>query len=776
MNRAAREQERVVLGTEVAFFALSVATAIGFCRVFVGWSFLPPMVLAAGCSHLLAGACRRRGWNVGLAALASVVALALFVTLAFYRDTSFYGLPTATTWNTLTTDLQTSWGQFSTAISPVNADAGYLVAAIGALWVAAFLADSFAFRALAALEAILPTGILFVFASALGADRLRFFSTALWLIAAAIAFALHRTMADEAGGWLAGLRRGTLSSVVRTSALLGIAAVVAGLVLGPLLPGAGEKALLDTRGPGNGTRQTISPLVDIRGRIVDRSDVEAFSVVTSDPTYWRLTALGDFDGRTWTSDRGFGDAGGRLAGGVSDSVSKPVVQDVTISALDAIWLPAAYAPARIEASVPLRYDSDTASLVVRDGNQVEPGTTYRVESEVPELTPELLQQSTAAPPPSIAREYLGLPSTKNFPNDLRKLATEIMSTGTTPYAKAVLLQNWFRENFTYDLAVPPGSSSNAIERFLRARRGYCEQFAGTYAAFARVVGLPSRVAVGFTEGALGPDGAYHVTGKYAHAWPEIYFTGIGWVPFEPTPSRGLPGAESYTGVPAAQEGQQPTATPTTVPTATTVAGGPAVSRPFNPNELVPINPLGGATFAEPTSSGPNWLLVVGIIAGVLLLLAGLWLVAVPRVVRARWDRRRRAATTGADRVLVSWHEATDVLARSGTPAQASETPLEFADRLADAGEPDGALLRAMADNATVAAYSGGDVPEEMVGATDDARRSLEHDVLSRASWRNRLLWRADPRPALRRRLPGDPAAPSEDGDDDRVLETVGRRL
>ena len=87
------------------------------------------------------------------------------------------------------------------------------------------------------------------------------------------------------------------------------------------------------------------------------------------------------------------------------------------------------------------------------------------------------------------------------------------------------------------------------------RKGYCEQFAGTFAAFARSLGLPARVAVGFTQGTLGPDGLYHVEGKHAHAWPEVYFSGIGWVPFEPTPTRGAPGDEIFTGVPTAAGGR-----------------------------------------------------------------------------------------------------------------------------------------------------------------------------------------------------------------------------
>jgi transglutaminase-like putative cysteine protease len=108
---------------------------------------------------------------------------------------------------------------------------------------------------------------------------------------------------------------------------------------------------------------------------------------------------------------------------------------------------------------------------------------------------------------------------------------------------------WFRA-FTYDRSFRAGHSLNVMQEFLAQRRGYCEQFAGTYAAFARVVGLPSRVAVGFTQGEQRDDGRYYVQGKHAHAWPEIYFDGVGWVPFEPTPGRANPAAQQYTGIEA----------------------------------------------------------------------------------------------------------------------------------------------------------------------------------------------------------------------------------
>ncbi len=755
MSRPAQEQAKALVATELAFFALTVAAAVGFARLFDGWSFLPPLVLAAAGAHLLGAACRRRGWNVLVASLVSLAGLAELVTLAFFRSTSAYGLPTRATWDAAWASIEVAWNSFPTAIAPVPTTTGYLVAAVIGVWAVAFLADCFAFRALAAIEAILPSAILFVFAAALGADRLRLFCTALWLGAAVLAFALHRTMAQDGGGWLAGIRRGTVASIVKTAAILGAAVIALALVIGPVLPGAGQDALLDTKQGGSGTRQTVSPLVDIRGRIVDRTDIEAFTVASDGKSYWRLTALDDFDGRLWTSERGYGDADGRLGGGLPEALTLPVTQTVTITNLDAIWLPAAYSPERIDSPDKVRYDDETASIVTRR-NDVEPGTTYRVVSRVPNLAPEVLQQANEPAPGDVTRDYLDLPS--DYPDTLRLLAAQIAGPGVTPYDKAKRLQDYFQQ-FTYDVSVPSGSSTNAIERFIQARRGYCEQFAGTFAAFARSLGIPSRVAVGFTPGELRADGLYHVLGKHAHAWPEVYFSGIGWVPFEPTPSRGIPGAESYTNVPAAQEGEAAVAPPATVPSATSVPTSPTTVDPnFDPDlGLLPLGGLGGSGSTERDQGMATWAKVglIGLVTA--LVLGGLWLLVAPRLYRARWDRRHRDAATGADKVLVSWWEATDVLGRDGTPAAPSETPLEFADRLTAAGTRDADLVRSMAGNVTVAAYAGDDVDDDVVAETDEARQKLEQRRWARFTWVDKLRWRADPRPVLRRHLPGDAA-------------------
>jgi transglutaminase-like putative cysteine protease len=178
------------------------------------------------------------------------------------------------------------------------------------------------------------------------------------------------------------------------------------------------------------------------------------------------------------------------------------------------------------------------------------GLSYTVESVVPRYDVARLRAADEPPTGDIAERYLALPAA--FPAELVDQARGITAGATTRYDRAIALQDWFR-SFTYDRSFPAGSSHNDMQEFLAQRRGYCEQFAGTFAAFARVVGLPSRVAVGFTPGERGDDGRYYVQGRHAHAWPEIYFAGVGWVPFEPTPGRGNAAAVQYTGVAAAQD-------------------------------------------------------------------------------------------------------------------------------------------------------------------------------------------------------------------------------
>ena len=282
-----------------------------------------------------------------------------------------------------------------------------------------------------------------------------------------------------------------------------------------------------------------------------RSDEVAFVVRSTKPAYWRLGALSDFDGASWGlhSNVPLSEIDGPLAPGFEPEVNggERLTQTLEITGLDGPWLPAAFSPVRFEGPADVLFDVAGSSLVVESGTAN--GVEYSVDSLIPRYDPASLRAADAAPTGILAEEHLALPA--DFPAELAEQARSVTAGATTRYDQAIALQRWFR-GFTYDLSFSPGNSQDAMVEFVAERRGYCEQFAGTFAALARVLGLPSRVAVGFTPGEQAADGRYYVRGEHAHAWPEIYFEGVGWVPFEPTPGRGIPAAEQYTGVPAAQ--------------------------------------------------------------------------------------------------------------------------------------------------------------------------------------------------------------------------------
>jgi transglutaminase-like putative cysteine protease len=725
---------------ELAVAGLSVVTVLTCWRLFAGWDFVPVLVCAALLSHLIGALTRRAGWTAGPSLVASLAGLVFYVTLVQYRFTSFYGLPTRATWQAAQVDLRTAWDIFPTAIAPVAPTGGFITAMILLVWLLAHAADDFAHRADAPVETVVPSAVLFMVGTALGGDRHRLAAVALWLAAAAITVAVLRVERSEGAGWFGGTRRRAVSTAVRVGTVLAAAAVVVGVVAGPALPGASSDPLLDTR-QGRTSRTTLSPLVDIQGRLVNQSDSELFTVASPRPAYWRLTALDEYDLRIWRSSHTYGDAGGDLGGGVPDQLGTPLVQSFHITALDSAWLPAAFGPRSISIANRVRYDDQSASLFYR-GSSLPVGLSYNVNSVVPNLNGAALDATSGELPAAIAEHYLALPS--SFPDRFRDLADQITAGATTPYQQALALQNWFRTNFTYDVNVPAGHSANAIDAFLSQRRGYCEQFAGTYAAFARAIGLPSRVAVGFTPGDLGADGRYHVKGKHAHAWPEVYLNGIGWVAFEPTPGRGEPGAEGYTGVPAAQEGGAP-GTPEgsvpTTPTSTGTPGGPRVETGDEQILAVP-NLGGGRSSGSRSAASASTLQRLGaaLLAAAVLAIIGLLVAAFAR--DRAWRRRWATASSDPDRVLVTWRRTLEGLQRAGVEVAPSDTPREIAAHAAPAMN-DIQSLEELAEQATLAAYA------DDAAAADPARcERLRSDVqraaLARLSAPRRVVWRLRP--------------------------------
>ena len=415
-------------------------------------------------------------------------------------------------------------------------------------------------------------------------------------------------------------------------------------------------------------------------------------------------------------------------------------QEFVIGGLASIWLPAAFRPERIDGIDEVSYNQDTASLITPA--ETTDGAIYTVRSAIPTLTPELLATAPAQAPQDVIDQYLALPAIA--PRVVAE-ARRITDAHATPYAKARALQDHFHRGFRYDLNAKPGHDNRALENFLfTTKTGYCEQYAGAYAVMARAIGLPARVAVGFTPGELQSDGTYHVRDEHAHAWPEVYLHWFGWVNFEPTPGRGAPNATPYTGRPEAQDESNDQGTvETTAPPTTAPAPGeenPTTLPDFGGDQnTVDTSPDEGDGLSEVEKAA---LMVLG--------LAALWAVIVP-FLHVQRRRARRKAPGAAAAVLADWADTVEVLSAAGVGRRPSETMQEYADRAArSAGlQPDPArALRSLASDAAYAAYAPADLPSQVVERSAGSARAVKTAVLDQVSVTERMVWMLDPRALL----------------------------
>ncbi len=291
--------------------------------------------------------------------------------------------------------------------------------------------------------------------------------------------------------------------------------------------------------------------------------------------YWRATTLDDYTGLVWDEDLQTGeaserdeiDASGPLLPEAAGNEDEWVRQEFTIEALRDSRLPASAQPVRwrpgTEAPVAEAKGGDV--VLVPDG--IRRDQRYTVWSYVPRPKPSELNAFRGGYPEAAKRYlevvYQPLPEWGvegrdtlmdvffGASNEFEITALEaiydqakgVTSQAQSPYEAAALLETWFREagGFTYDEQPPApiGGTPALVDFVLETKRGYCQHYAGAMALMLRLLGVPSRVAVGFTSGEYSKDDKeWVVKDTNAHAWVEVWFPDYGWIPFDPTPGRG----------------------------------------------------------------------------------------------------------------------------------------------------------------------------------------------------------------------------------------------
>ncbi|HSC92729.1 MAG TPA: transglutaminaseTgpA domain-containing protein [Gaiellaceae bacterium] len=369
--------------------------------------------------------------------------------------------------------------------------------------------------------------------------------------------------------------RGGRRTLVGAGLAASLVVASGGAALAGLTPGASH---VDWRGwdpfaPGGGTTDVrflwdasyagidfpVRPTVVLRVRAPARAE------------YWRMSTLETFSGDRWIENlfpTDIGEAHRQLPTDplVPRRDARPgawLEQKVTIEGLEDTRVPAAAEPARIDGPE-LGDVSFLSGGVILAHRPLQRGTRYTVWSYAPRPTPRAL---AASPPryPAAAGRYLEMGRAR-FPGyggrgriakvdrvfedelyqplwayrPLWQDARRLTARARSPYEATLVLERWFRSGggFRYEEHPPVSRTNPPLVDFVEVTRaGYCQHYAGAMAVMLRMLGIPSRVAVGFTAGTWKA-GVWTVTDHQAHAWVEAWFAGFGWLAFDPTPGRG----------------------------------------------------------------------------------------------------------------------------------------------------------------------------------------------------------------------------------------------
>jgi transglutaminase-like putative cysteine protease len=411
-------------------------------------------------------------------------------------------------------------------------------------------------------------------------------------------------------------------------------------------------------------------------------------------------------------------------------------------ALNQAWLPVPYPGGSLAGLTGgWSYDENTLD-VFSNGRTSTSGQHYSVISHHIDPTPDQLRAADPVPVDQL-QQYLKLPD--NIPPLVRQTEQQIVQGKQTEFDKALALQEFFidpKNGFSYTTQpVIPGP--NPLVGFLTKKQGFCQQFAGTYAVMARMAGLPTRLEIGFSPGSE-PDRQNRrtITNKNAHAWPEVYFVGYGWIRFEPTAS-APPGVGQPSYAPDPNKSGQGTGGPQAKQSGPNNKLQQDLDNPSNNDPGITNIPKGKTASTQEPASFP-WALAIGLVAVVLLLMP-----ALARVVR----RRRRLASVPSgvppdearERVRLAWLEVAETAIDLHDLWPAARTPRRTADWVAGLGLPDDASAAGYRLARAVERSRYAPPGVDVLAGTDpgaDARavcRALEAGASRRERWRARFI-------------------------------------
>ena len=678
--------------------------------------------------------------------LLGLLALVTVLTWMFALPSAAWGvLPGPAAIEELRSLIQVGIAESQIVVAPVAASPALVLLAAGGVGVIALVVDTIGVTLRLPAVAGIPLLVLFSVPAAIVRDGVPWWLLPLtvlgWLVLLAVdsqamlrtwgaPLAPRRQRPRSGAGPQAHPRRAP-ARVSPAGWLAAAAAVVVAVSIPTALPWLDEPVWGTGRGeaiPGGANvadgSVSLDPFVSLQRNLVNNSDqvVLRYTTDAANPGYLRMLTLTEFDGVRWSAPR----ASVRLP--ISRSLPPPVTAPgvqtrteshrIRVGDLINPELPVPYAATQVtgvDEALGAQWSWDPATRTVLGQNTSAQGRAYDVTSVAILPSRNALRNATTGAASSLA------PLT-TLPPDLdpmvATLAAQVTQGATSPYEQAAALEQWFTRDggFTYSTAIVGSPDIDPVVEFLTDRVGYCEQYAATMALMARSLGIPARVNIGFTAGTVNTEGTWTVRGRNAHAWPELWFDGLGWVWFEPTPR-----ADDQSGV-------------TSPPYSDVPDREQQVPDPIDaaePPPVVDVDP--GAPSASGSGSGiAAWLIAIGAIAA---------LTSTPFIFRALRRRQRTGAQEAAARIEGAWQELETIAKRWGCTWPASTTPRDAGALLMERGElsaEGSSAVRSLVGWVELSRYAPGKVTAVSAVELREKISAVEHDLKRGASAVERL--------------------------------------
>ncbi len=484
--------------------------------------------------------------------------------------------------------------------------------------------------------------------------------------------------------------------VSRTAAVvitIGVAALLAPL-LSPFVP-LGDKQPWLQAGQ-NAPIRLSDPSILLSENLQRPSEqvVLRYSTDSEEPVYLRTVAM-----NLLTTEGAGLDSMDLSSRGLEDDYTAPgeeVETQVQIQ-MPSQYLPVPFAVDSFDADGSWAHDPDTMTIVATGDAAAEQTANleYEATSTVPNPEREDIASATAGTAPS-GEDTLTVPD--GLDDAVATLTDSVTAQAATDGERALAIQSFLRsEEFTYSLEAPDEVGIDVISNFLlNDRAGYCIHFAAGMITMARLEGIPARMAIGFTPGERVGD-EWVVTTHNMHSWPELYFEGLGWVPFEPTKS--VAGPPEYTDPDAPISSPSPSATPSD----SAAPSAPPSSAPPEPPEEPTVDPASNDT--DDTNRG-GWLLLLGL--GVLAALP----VSLRSLVRL-W--RLRAGQEPAAAAENAWREVQALFIDTGQKWSTASPVLAAQEVGGNPQKPENVQLATLAGTVERARYARGGADTSELG-------------------------------------------------------------